>query len=185
MKPYVHRERKWASLEECNHIINELGPITSNYTDKKGKPFHYKAYFFKGEEILKFLPNFGKRVQFLLDTYTKKYPEVKYSPSYFTLRELRLQRYLPGDSFSNWHFEHGYNTQYRVFNFILYLSDNNCGTEFYTGELEKTEPGKVLMFPTQFTHCHRGTPDLDGKERYIITGYFNYYDDTKAEYKES
>ena len=94
MKPYVHRERNWASLDECKYIINELGPKTYIYSDNKGKPFDYKAYFFNGEEILKFLPNFGKRVQFLLDTYTKKYPEIKYSPSYFTLRELRLQRYL-------------------------------------------------------------------------------------------
>ena len=72
MKPYVHRERNWASLDECKYIINELGPKTYIYSDNKGKPFDYKSYFFNGEEILKFLPNFGKRVQFLLDTYTKK-----------------------------------------------------------------------------------------------------------------
>ena len=58
MKPYVHRERNWASLDECKYIINELGPKTYIYSDNKGKPFDYKAYFFNGEEILKFLPNF-------------------------------------------------------------------------------------------------------------------------------
>ena len=189
MKPYVHVEKNFASLDECNYIINHFGPKCKEHLygngPLKGQTFPYLGYFFNEDEILQCLPNFGVRVQSLIQIYEKKHPEVKFAPSFFTLNEVRLQRYLPGNSFGQFHFEHGYHTPYRVFNFILYLSDNNCGTEFYTGEIEKTEPGKALMFPTQFTHCHRGTPDLDGKERYIITGYFNYYDDTKAEYKES
>ena len=184
MKPYIHRERNWASLDECNYIIKEFGPKCKEHFHRDGSPFAYLGHFFNADELLQCLPHFGQRVQSLINTYENKYPEIKYAPSYFTLTEVRLQRYLPGKSFGDFHFEHGYFTPYRVFNFILYLSDNNCGTEFYTGELEKTEPGKVLMFPTQFTHCHRGTPDLDGKERYIITGYFNYFDDTKAEHKK-
>ena len=185
MKPYVYREDNWIDKNQCNYIIEKFGPMCKEYMDRDGKPMSYLGHFFNEKELLDCVPNFGKKVQSLIDVYENKYPEVKYSPSYFSLMEVILQRYLPGDSFSNWHFEHGYHTPYRAFNFILYLSDNNCGTEFYTGEVEKTEPGRVLMFPTQFTHCHRGQPDPDKKERYIITGYFNYFDDTKAEYQES
>ena len=183
MKPHVHKEENFASLDECNYIIKNFSPkckeLKYSKGPRKGKSFPYLGHFFNQNEILECLPNFGKRVQSLITTYEEKYPEVKFSASYYTLNEIRLQRYLPGNSFGIWHFEHGYHTPYRAFNFILYLSDNNCGTEFYTGELEKTKPGKALMFPTQFTHCHRGTPDPDGKERYIITGYFNYYEEHK------
>jgi len=178
-KPYVHIENEWASLEECDNVIRTFGPKCKEHSFKDGEPFHYLGHFFTANEVLSVLPNFGKRVQTLLDTYEKKYPEIQFSPSYFTLNELRLQRYLPGNSFGNFHYEHSYDTPYRVFNFILYLSDNNCGTEFYTGEVLKTEPGRVGIFPTQFTHCHRGQPDPHGKERYIITGYFNYYNNEK------
>ena len=115
MKPHVHIERDWSSLEECKHIINEFGPKCKRDSYPNGKPFYYLSHFFTTDELSQCFPNYIARVQSLIDSYENKYPEVRYASGRYGLSEVRLQRYLTGENFNEFHFEHGYNTPYRVF----------------------------------------------------------------------
>ena len=53
----------------------------------------------------------------------------------------------------------------------FYLSDHNCGTEFYNGCMVKSVKGRSLLFPPYWTHAHKGQPCPDNKERYILSAY--------------
>ena len=49
-------------------------------------------------------------------------------------------------------------------------------TEFFFQNIKvKPEKGKTLIWPTDFTHMHRGITS-HSQDKYIATGWFNYYD---------
>jgi hypothetical protein len=61
----------------------------------------------------------------------------------------------------------------RICAFILYLNDVEEGgeTEFlYQKTRIKPERNKLILWPTSYTHIHRGNPPLSG-EKYILTGW--------------
>ena len=55
-----------------------------------------------------------------------------------------------------------------------HLTEHNCGTKFFNGNVIKSEIGRLVIFPSYFTHTHRGEKCPDGKVRYILSGYFNF-----------
>jgi len=57
---------------------------------------------------------------------------------------------------------------------MIYLTEHNCGTEFFNGDYIKSEIGRLVIFPSYFTHTHRGQKCPNNKTRYIITGYVNF-----------
>jgi len=92
----------------------------------------------------------------------------------YTDPETGKLKFKPGDYFNKWHSEHCGDYATRVMVFQLYLSDHNCGTEFFSGETIESEAGKAVLFPPYFTHTHRGQPCPQNKIRYLITGYYNF-----------
>ena len=58
---------------------------------------------------------------------------------------------------------------------MVYLSDlDNGGTEFkYQNHIEKSEKGKLLIWPTDWTHTHRGQISRTD-EKYILTGWYTF-----------
>ncbi len=112
-----------------------------------------------------------------LKLYMKKYTEAfdlyqKYS-SYENF--INIQKYLPGQGYKDWHTERtNLMTSKRCLVFMTYLNDvKNGGTEFKYQKL-KTEAreGLTLIWPTDFTHTHRGIVAKETK--YIITGWYNF-----------
>jgi len=80
--------------------------------------------------------------------------------------------------FFKYHYERGaLETCDRQVVFMTYLNDVNLGdggeTEFYWQKL-KIEPrkGLTVLWPSDFTHRHRGLPCKIDK--WIVTGWFNY-----------
>ncbi len=80
--------------------------------------------------------------------------------------------------FFEYHYERGnLETSGRQVVFMTYLNDVNEGdggeTEFYWQKL-KVQPrkGLTILWPTDFTHAHRGLPCKVDKG--IVTGWFNY-----------
>ena len=60
--------------------------------------------------------------------------------------------------------------------FMTYLNDieEGGGTEFYYQKIiTPAKKGLTLLWPTDWTHTHRGQVS-DTEEKYIITGWFNY-----------
>ena len=90
---------------------------------------------------------------------------------------FNIQRYLPPEQgFKAFHMERqSILTSKRLFVFMLYLNTVNDkgGTEFkYYNHIEKAEAGKLLIWPPDFTHTHRGVVSPTEK-KYIITGWYS------------
>ena len=92
------------------------------------------------------------------------------------LTNMRFKHFKPGKLFEKFHSEHSYEHATRLLNIQIYLSDHNCGTKFYNNKIIKSEEGKIVVFPSYFTHTHKGQKCPDKKNRYIITGYINFLD---------
>jgi hypothetical protein len=91
-----------------------------------------------------------------------------------------IQYYPPGGGFKIWHNERsiGYSNgnfiAQRGLVYMTYLNNvtDKGETEFLYQRLKiKPEIGKTLIWPTDFTHTHRGIPSPT-QEKYIVTGWF-------------
>ncbi len=97
---------------------------------------------------------------------------------YFSLNtRYNIQHYKKGGGFKEWHFERTSPAKQsnRVLVFMTYLNDvEDGGTEFYyQGIKTKAEKGLTLLWPTDFTHTHKGIISQT-KEKYIVTGWYTY-----------
>jgi len=93
------------------------------------------------------------------------------------VERINFQRYKPPTGgFKSWHTERvTLSKADRILTWMIYLNtvDNGGETEFkHLDKKIKAEEGKVLIWPTDFTHEHRGVPSPTG-EKYIITGWYN------------
>ena len=111
----------------------------------------------------------------LAEIYTEKY-----SCGFFGLEMLEgfnIQHYAPNEGFFEWHNERtSSNPPQRALVWMTYLNDVDDGgeTEFYYQNIKiKPVKGSTLIWPTDFTHTHRGviSPTQD---KYITTGWFNH-----------
>lgn len=109
-----------------------------------------------------------------LYNYNQYYKYSNETVSYGLNRDYNIQRYRKGGGFKKWHFERshmgGFN---RVLVFMTYLNDvEDGGTEFYYQKIKtQAKKGLTLIWPTDFTHTHRGIISHT-KEKYIVTGWF-------------
>jgi len=91
---------------------------------------------------------------------------------------LKMQRTDPGQGYHIWHHENdGYEDRHRCLAFTIYLNDiEDAGeTEFlYLKRRVKPERNKCVIWPSGFTHVHRGNVVHGTKSKYIISGWFYY-----------
>ena len=125
--------------------------------------------------------NFDKEIliyrvelQKILELYLKRYPEIN-DCSKFNVKEFNIQKYNKNGGFKKWHAERGEKSDMsRVLVFMTYLNDiENGGTHFKYQKL--TTPsikGLTLIWPTDFTHTHKG--QIVNKEKIITTGWFEF-----------
>ena len=119
---------------------------------------------------------YNEELQKCLNKYSERYPEVakEYASFNSTIEKYNIQKYKPGDGFYEWHCER--NTGWfgkRCLVFMTYLNDvTEGGTEFKYQKL-KTDAkcGLTLIWPTDFTHMHRGVISKN-ETKYIITGWY-------------
>ena len=86
----------------------------------------------------------------------------------------QIQETLP-NSFYDWHHDfYMQNENPRAITFIWYLNTINEGgyTEFFDGTKIQPEEGKIVLFPSTWTHYHRGYPPVNQK-KYICTGWIH------------
>ena len=109
--------------------------------------------------------------------YVRKYGIIdKLEPHSIT--EIKMQKTKPGEGYHVWHPENtGANkTKNRPLVFSLYLNDVEEGgeTEFlYLKKRFKPVRDRLLIFPSGYTHTHRGNPPLSG-DKYILTGWVEF-----------
>lgn len=120
--------------------------------------------------------DYMKNLQNCLNEYLKMYPEASNCDRFNINEVYNIQYYSPGGGFKKWHHETGAkNTFKRHLVFMTYLNNvGNCGTEFKYQKIKvKCKKGLTLIWPTCFTHTHRGIISKKN-EKYIITGWFSY-----------
>ena len=106
----------------------------------------------------------------------------------YALHELNLaegfniQYYPPEWGFPKWHNERSMQlTHQRALVFMTYLNDVTDGgeTEYYFQKLKvKPVKGKMVVWPTDFTHLHRGITSPT-QEKYIATGWYNFWSEVE------
>ena len=93
---------------------------------------------------------------------------------------FNMQRYLPGEGYSDYHCERaGMTTGNRMGVWMIYLNDvyDRGWTEFYYQQhYEKAEAGKLVIWPCDWTHLHRGIISHT-ETKYIITGWFSWVEE--------
>ena len=117
----------------------------------------------------------------LLFGYVKEYNASYDNPlAELTIADgFNIQHYKPGEGYLNWHSERSIHlTHQRALTFMTYLNDveDGGGTEFkYQGLRHNAKKCKTLIWPSDFTHTHRGQKS-ETQEKYITTGWFNHVD---------
>jgi len=185
----IIRYKEVFTREECNSIIDYISFFEQHrmlFHDESrlhlenhktiNLAYDYELHLPTASTVLGLvLPKFKDCV----DSYLKKYSVL--SCKKFLVHDCKLKKISAGGGFHSWHFESGtISTTQRIFVIQLYLNDDFDGgeTEFlYQNKREKPSAGDVLMFPTSYTHTHRGNPPIGGT-KYLVTSWgWLQYDD--------
>ena len=90
-----------------------------------------------------------------------------------TARNIKMKRIKPGQGFHGWHYENiREGCEFRLLVAQVYLNDiDDAGeTEFlYQNKRFKPKQDRLLFFPTDWTHSHRGNPPIGETTKYILT----------------
>jgi hypothetical protein len=154
---------------ECELIINYFKDKTESETINGINYAHFEKKDYNDLSFLK------SKIKLIFDEYIKIFPQVKFTKEGFVLEEFRFKHFKPGNFFKSWHSEHSIENNKRILCLQLYLSEHNCGTEFYNGSTILSKEGRSVIFPAYFTHTHRGQVCPDNKDRYILGGYANFF----------
>lgn len=88
---------------------------------------------------------------------------------------FNMQKYMPNQGFTQYHCERaGLSHSNRVLVWMIYLNTvvDFGQTEFYyQHHFERAIEGKLLIWPSDWTHLHRGVPSPT-QEKYILTGWY-------------
>lgn len=112
--------------------------------------------------------------------YQSEYPSVKNLLAEHKATSLQVQKYVNNNAggYYSFHCEAGtLETSRRVSVYTMYLNDVLEGgeTEFLHQKIRvKPKQGTVCIFPSGYTHTHRGNPVLSGEDKYILTGWYNF-----------
>jgi len=169
----------------CDELINyhtnnteykKQGTINTGQVDKNFKDsIDVSVYPQSNDKIIK---SYYTELNKGLDEYYTKYPILNEGFACRTREEFNIQYYPPGGGFKKWHCERRLNQGYVISRFLVFMTYLNDVTDL--GETEwlyqnikiKPKKGLSVIWPSDFTHTHRGIPSPTQK-KYIATGWFN------------
>jgi hypothetical protein len=106
--------------------------------------------------------------------YAQRWGVLFHGQKYILSPGVKIQKTNPGQGYHVWHYESSSKeVQSRTAVYTVYLNDDfDAGeTEFlYMQSRVKPKTGSVVLFPSGFTHTHRGNPPI-GNSKYILTGW--------------
>ena len=151
------------SEQTCDEIIKTFDPLLIM------KDFSPRNYFYY--DLIMEHNEYSHISYDSLKRYEEAYPELKLTVDNKTASVFRVKKFVNNEYYSDWHSEHCVDFPHRTLSVLIYLSDHNCGTEFFNGEVIMSKKGRAVLFPATWTHTHRGQPCPDGKTRYIMSNY--------------
>lgn len=164
IKLYKENKSEWVEGQSVRGVNHEIKKSTE--------------FVIYPNEINKKLEVYIEHLTGCLMEYLKKYPDANDVGSFDLVKNpIKIQHYGKGEGFYRWHCENGGEsvTKYRHLVFMTYLNTlEDAGTEFY---YQKTttpcKKGLTVIFPSAWTHTHRGVVNEIG-EKYIITGWYSF-----------
>ena len=106
----------------------------------------------------------------------KRYKFCNHSDKFNITERVNLQKYPIGGGFKLFHFERMSRSSIkRYLVFMTYLNDvEDGGTEFfYQKHKTPAKKGLTLIWPSEWTHTHKGIISKK-KEKIIITGWYSF-----------
>jgi len=155
--------------DQCDQLISqaESAGLSSKHL---ATHLHYRHYDFPSTHAM--LTDLNSRC---LSAYTAQFPQLRYIDNGLEFSPWRFKHFPPTYAFDRWHSEHNLAVAHRVLCIIVYLSDNECGTEFmHDSTVIESRKGRAVVFPTFWTHTHRGQLDPLGVDRYIMSTYAHF-----------
>lgn len=166
-------------FEECSSMGLTHAGITKgghNKTVKNSVDFDFRSAPYLWELQNKII----EAIDACYVLYQEQYPQVKNTLAQHKITSLQVQKY-PANSrgaYFAFHCEAGtLDTSHRVSVYTLYLNDikNGGETEFLDQKLRvPPRQGTICIFPSGYTHMHRGNPVLSDEDKYILTGWYNF-----------
>ena len=118
--------------------------------------------------------NYRNALQKILEKYIKKFPGLN-GADRFNIKHFNIQKYPKKGGYKVWHYERETKiSANRLLVFMTYLNDvKNGGTYFkYQNLITPAKKGLTLIWPSDFTHTHKG--QISNDEKIIITGWFEF-----------
>ena len=148
-----------------------VGIVNKEIKDSKDLPVSPHCYDEPFDE-------YRKKLQEFLELYIEKYTRINKLAKFNIKQTYNIQRYDVGGGFKDWHCERNGtfdSSVKRCLVFMTYLNDvEDGGTEFlYYNKTIKAEKGKTIIWPSDWTHTHRGQIS-NTKEKTIVTGWYSY-----------
>lgn len=151
----------------------DFGRVGFGYDESRKKSLEY---IISPEE----LPNFDYHNELMkcVHQYMEEYEWSANVAPFGVFENTKIQYYREGWGYYDWHSENqGYRqTQRRHLVFMTYLNSvsDGGGTEFlYQKYITPAEKGKTVIWPSAWTHTHRGVVS-PSQEKYIITGWLSF-----------
>lgn len=176
---FIERKDNLLTKNDCDQIIHWVFSNKRLIPDEHIEITGYLYCDITIDEIFSVpeLKNLSKSIINLKESYIEKYPEVNNTFNAWDIEYIRFKWWKPKCGFLSWHSDNGgrnINDFKKILSFLIYLSDNDCCTEFRRYESAKTKLGSAIMFPTFFTHEHRGGICKNNLDRFVISGYISY-----------
>jgi hypothetical protein len=153
--------------EECDEIIEKYSP---QFGELLEPPRNFKFVDIPPDNT--FVYNKGIE---LIRAYQEKFPAINLTKDMWRLEYFKFKEFPAGKHYDSWHQEHTIDNPHRIACVIVYLSDHNCGTEFFHGDTVLSKKGRGVIFPTFWTHTHKGQICPDNKSRFIMNAYVNLF----------
>lgn len=92
----------------------------------------------------------------------------------------KIQKTTKGEGYHFWHSEASQRNPFRTLAWSVYLTDvdEDAGGEtqfLYYPHSIKPKAGRLAIWPSQFTHTHRGNIYWGEQPKYIATGWLHYH----------
>jgi len=186
VEDFIGIYKGYVSDELSDRIINEIERVVTNSPSQltqgehqypKGKLSRKDESIFMQDTSRALCGELNECLNVALEEYVNDFPILR--DSQFRSTCTKIQKTNVGGGYMEWHFEtSSHMVSNRIIAWTVYLNDLPEGegeTEFiYQHKRLQPVKGTVVMFPTAYTHTHRGNPPLT-TTKYIATGWYDLY----------
>jgi hypothetical protein len=191
MTNFIYAKKNAISINTCYNLIKAFeesdlkqagvlyGPNgISSDSDKKSTDITFDPSFLKKEPWAMLLEEVISSVQNGALDYLNRHSTAMTKMDAIDLYTyFNIQKYEPNEGFFGWHCERAGNKHSdRLLVWMIYLNtvtDRGETEFFYQQHFEEPERGKLVIWPSDWTHLHRGVPSPT-QTKYILTGWFTH-----------